>query len=401
MKFSHTIFIIILLIISIFTGLVLINNNQEKLKTANKSNKQKLIPVEASKIQNGPIELRRIFSGSLEAYTEFIVAPKISGRIERLFVDIADTVTKGMVVAELDSAEYIQESAQAEADLEVAKAKLIEAENALQIVNRELKRIKTLRERGVKSDSQFDIVKANQLAKQAELAVAKANLTKAKASLKAANIRLGYTKVKADWTGDDEKRVVAESFVNEGDTISANTPFLLVVELNPITGVIFVTEKDYTKLRENQLVTISTDAYAGESFQGRINRIAPIFRKNTRQARVELLIENSSKRLKPGMFIRAAVILQHVKKAVIVPQQALTIRDDQTGIFVIDKDQEKVLWKNVTVGIIEDDLAQVEGNGLSGCVVTLGQQLLANNSKIVISAIKKAESYRRRKIDSK
>jgi len=401
MKSFRLIFIIILLIISIFTGLVLINYNQEQVKTANKSNKQKLIPVEASKIQNGPIELRRIFSGSLEAHTEFIVAPKISGRIERLFVDIADTVTKGMVVAELDSAEYIQESAQAEADLEVAKAKLIEAENALQIVNRELKRIRTLRERGVKSDSQFDIVKANQLAKQAELAVAKANLTKANASLKAANIRLGYTKVKADWTGDDEKRVVAESFVNEGETISANTPFLLVVELNPITGVIFVTEKDYTKLKENQLVTISTDAYAGESFQGRINRIAPIFRKNTRQARVELLIENSSKKLKPGMFIRAAVILKHVEDAVIVPQQALTTRDDQTGIFVIDKDQEKVLWKNVTVGIIEDDLAQVEGNGLSGCVVTLGQQLLANNSKIVISAIKNAESFRRRKIDNK
>jgi len=386
-----------ILIILIITCLGLIYYNQITIQAVHKRNERAPIPVEAAKILNGPIALHRAFSGTLEAYTEFVVAPKISGRIEHLLVNIADTITKGMVVAELDSDEYIQELAQAEADLDVAKAKLMEAENALEIVNRELKRIETLRERGVKSDSQFDTVKASQLAKQAELAVAKANLTKAEAFLKTANIRLGYTKVIADWTGDDNQRVVAETFVNEGDTVSANSPFLLVVQLNPITGVIFVTEKDYTKLKENQIVMLSTDAFESESFQGHIHRIAPVFKKTTRQARIELHIDNPAKKLKPGMFIRASVRLQHEENAIIVPQQALTIRNDQSGIFVVDEKQEKVQWRNVTIGIVENGMAQVIGDSLSGYVITLGQQLLADNSAIVISTVKSAESFGRNK----
>jgi RND family efflux transporter MFP subunit len=390
---------IIILIILIITSLSVIFFNQIKIQTEPVHNisKRSPIPVEAAEILNGPITLRRTFSGTLEAYTEFIVAPKISGRIERLLVHIADTISKGMVVAELDSDEYIQEVTQAEADLEVAKAKLMAAENALEIVNRELKRIETLRERGVKSDSQFDIVKANQLAKQAELAVAKANLTKAEAFLKTANIRLGYTKVIADWTGDDDQRVVAETFVNEGDTVSANSPFLLVVQLNPITGVIFVTEKDYTKLRINQIVMLSTDAYANDSFQGHIHRISPVFKKTTRQARIELRIDNPAKKLKPGMFIRASVILQRQENAIIIPQQALTIRNDQRGIFVVDEKKAMVKWRNVNIGIVEDGMAQVLGDSLSGYVVTLGQQLLADNSAVVISTVKPAEFFGRKK----
>ena len=403
MKLSNinvTSFLIIIILITSM-GLFVYNQKTQQNESVYKSRKKLPIPVEASHIQNGSISLRRTFSGTLEAHTEFIIAPKISGRIERLMVNIADKITKGMVVAELDSDEYIQEVTQAKADLEVAKAKLMAAKNALEIVNRELKRIQTLRERGVKSDSQFDLVKANQLARQAEVVVAKANLTKAEAALKTANIRLGYTKVIADWTGDDTHRVVAETYVNEGDTVSANAPFLLVVQLNPINGIIFVTEKDYTRLSENQMVLLSTDAYDNEKFYGRIHRIAPVFQKATRQARVELLIDNPLKKLKPGMFIRANVLLRQEKNAVIVPQQAITIRNDKTGIFVIDEKQDKVIWRNVTTGIVENGMVQVKGDSLSGYVVTLGQQLLANNSAIVVSSVKPAEYFSHKKAEIK
>jgi multidrug efflux pump subunit AcrA (membrane-fusion protein) len=78
------------------------------------------VPVEVAQIQRGPIALQRTFSGELEALAEFVVAPKVSGRVERVMVKIADTVQRGQVVAELDNDEYIQAVAQARADLEVA-----------------------------------------------------------------------------------------------------------------------------------------------------------------------------------------------------------------------------------------------------------------------------------------
>lgn len=343
-------------------------------------------PVEVGQIQRGPIEFRRTYSGSLEARAEFVVAPKVNGRIERIAVNLADTVKRGQVVAELDNDEYVQEVAQAKADLEVARANLSEAKSALEIADRDLERIRTLRGRGVASESQLDGARANHLTKQAQVEVAMAQVAKAESSLETANIRLRYTKVRASWTGGSDRRVVAERFANEGGTVSANTPLLLIVELDPITGVMSVTEKDYVRMRTGQLGTLITDAYPGETFEGRIERIAPVFRQATRQARVELTIGNAGHKLKPGMFIRVTMVLDRLAEATIVPEKALTTRDNRTGVFVVSEDGQSVSWRDVTVGIREGDRVQVEGEGLSGRVVTLGQQLVDDGSPITIPA---------------
>ena len=341
-------------------------------------------PVEVAAIERGPIEFRRTYSGTLEARAEFVVAPKVSGRVERLAVNLADTVRRDQVVAELDNDEYVQEVAQAKADLEVARANLSEAKSALEIADRDLERIRTLRARGVASESQLDAAMANHLTKEAQVEVAGAQAAKAESSLETANIRLGYTKVRASWTGGSDRRVVAERLANEGGTVSANTPLLLIVELDPITGVMSVTEKDYVRMRTGQPATLTTDAYPGERFEGRIVRIAPVFRQATRQARVELRIGNAGHRLKPGMFIRVTVVLDRLADATIVPEKALTTRDGRTGLFVVSGDGRTVSWREVAAGIREGDRVQVEGEGLSGRVVTLGQQLVDDGSPITI-----------------
>jgi len=357
-------------------------------------------PVEVAQIQRGPIALKRTFSGELEALAEFVVAPKVSGRVERVIVNIADTVKRGQVVAELDNDEYIQAVAQAQADLVVARANLSEAESALEIANREFKRTESLLKRGIASDSEFDATRQDLLEKQAQVKVAAAQVTKADSSLETANIRLGYTKVTAGWTGGDEHRVVAERYVDEGQTVAANAPLLLIVELNPIVGVVSVTERDYARLKPGQLVSLKTDAYPGEDFKGRIDRIAPVFRKSTRQARVEMAIDNPQHRLKPGMFITATVVLTQVSEATIVPEQALTIRDDESGVFVVSEDGRSVAWREVEVGIREGDRMQVEGEGLFGRVVTLGQQLVNHGSPITIPAEQNKTTIGREKVDS-
>ncbi|MBI4774432.1 MAG: efflux RND transporter periplasmic adaptor subunit [Deltaproteobacteria bacterium] len=343
-------------------------------------------PVEVAEIRQGPIVLRRTFSGALEALAEFVAAPKVSGRVKRMVVNIADRVARGQVVAELDNAEYVQAVAQAQADLVVARANLAKAKSALDTSVREFKRTKSLRERGIASDSEFDAVEAEHLAKQVQLEVAEAEVTKAESSLETANIRLGYTKVTADWSGGDEHRVVAERYLDEGQTIAANEPLLLIVDLSPIIGVFFVAERDYAHLKPGQIVSLTTDAYPSELFQGRIERIAPVFRESTRQARVEMIIENPQHRLKPGMFIRATVEMDKVSETTIVPEGALTARNNQSGVFVVSKDGNSVTWRAVQVGIREGEWVQVEGDGLQGRVVTLGQQLIDDGSKITIPA---------------
>ncbi|MFZ5797964.1 MAG: efflux RND transporter periplasmic adaptor subunit [Desulfobulbus sp.] len=341
-------------------------------------------PVEAAAVARGPITLRRTFNGALKARAEFMVAPKVGGRIEKIFVNLADPVDRGQVVAELDNDEFVQAVAQAKADLAVAGANLAEAQSALEQAEREFDRIGTLRKRGVASESQYDAALAEQAAKKARLEVARAQVMRAEALLETANIRLGYTKVTADWAGGEDRRLVAERLVDEGYTVAANTSLLLIAELDPITGVIHVTEKEYALLQPGQSVRLATDAFPGESFTGRIERISPVFREDTRQARIELSVANRELRLKPGMFIRATVELAHLEEAVIVPEQAITIRDGQAGVFMVNEEEMAALWRPVQVGIREGDRVQVEGEGLAGRVVTLGQQLIDDGSPVFI-----------------
>jgi RND family efflux transporter MFP subunit len=348
------------------------------------------VPVEVAQIERGPIALQRAFSGELEATAEFVVAPKVSGRVERVVVNIADEVQREQVVVELDNAEYVQAVAQAQADLIVARANLSQARSALEIAEREFKRTESLLKRGIASDSEFDTARQDQLAKGAQFKVAAAEVSKAEALLETANIRLSYTKVTADWSGGDEDRVVAERYVDEGQTVAANTPLLLIVELDPIIGAMYVTERDYARLKPGQIVSLTTEAYAGEVYTGHIARIAPVFRKSSRQARVEMTIDNPKHRLKPGMFIRAIVVLERQAEALSVPKQALTIREDQYGIFIVNQDQKTVAWRQVDVGIREGDRVQIKGVDLSGWVVTLGQQLVNDGSLVTIPSLANA-----------
>lgn len=341
-------------------------------------------PVAVAPIEVGPITLRRTFSGTLESPNRFVAAAKVAGRIERLLVDVSDTVERGQVVAELDSDEYEQAVAQAEADLAVAKANRAEADNALEIANRNLDRIATLRTRGVASDSQEDTAKAEQLRREADVKVAQAQVTRAEAALASARIRLSYTKVTVSWTGGDDQRIVAERFADEGDTLSANSPIVSIVELDPIQGVVFVTERDYGRLSIGQAVELRADAYPNETFTGQIALIAPVFRETSRQARIELRAANTDHRLKPGMFIRATVELAQVDDAAIVPNEALARRGDVVGVFLVNEADMTVRWQPVTVGIREGNRVQITGEGLSGRVVTLGQQMVDDGSKITI-----------------
>ncbi len=348
---------------------------------------QQPVPVAVAAVEHGPIELRRTFSGTLEARAAFDVAAKISGRVESISADIGDPVERGQVVAELDSDEYQQAVALAEAELAVAQATLAEAQSQLEIAQREYDRVRTLSERGVASESRLDTVLAEQAKADAAKQVAAAQVRRAEANLATARIRLGYTRVTVTWSESDGERVVAERFVDAGDSVSANQPLLSIVEIDPLIGVIYVTESDYGQLATGLTATLTTDAYPGRMFTAQVNRISPVFRAESRQARVELLVNNEQRALKPGMFIRATVVLSRAEDAVIVPLSALTRRQNSDGVFLVNAEGGKVVWQPVQIGIRDADRVQVIAENLQdyrGHVVTLGQQLIDDGSTVVI-----------------
>lgn len=350
--------------------------------------------VAVAPVETRPIDMRRVFSGALEARSKFVVAPKVAGRVQSIQVDISDSVTRGQTVVVLESAEFAQAVNQAEAELAVAEANLAEANSALTIARRENQRTATLRERRIASDAEFDTAQADLLAREAQVKVAEAQVTRAESALESARIRLGYTRVIADWTEGDSQRVVAERYVDEGETVSANDPLLLIVDLNPISAVINVTERDYGLLQPGMPAVFTTDSFPGEEFEGEIARVSPIFQEGSRQARVELSLANADSKLKPGMFVRASIGLKHVESATVIPYSAITRREDGTGVFRVSDDGTTVNWVLVETGIRDGEWIQVLNNPLSGRVVTLGQHLIEDGSTITIPSEQPATASR-------
>ncbi|MCB9728740.1 MAG: efflux RND transporter periplasmic adaptor subunit [Deltaproteobacteria bacterium] len=344
---------------------------------------ERMVPVEVAPIRRGAIEAHRTFSGTLEAFARFDVAPKIGGRVAEVRVDIGDTVAQGSVVVTLDDDEAEQALALAEARLKVARAAVAGASSTWKGTGRELERERRLQAGGVSSDAQLDAARTRRQVADADKQMARAEVSQAEAEREVAKIRLEYTKVRASWAEGDDERVVAARHVDPGDTVAANAPLLTIVERDPLVAVISVTERDYAELRVGQVATLTSEAAPGRSFPATVARVAPAFSERSRQARVELRVENAERLLAPGAFARVTVALERAEDALLVPEAALTRRHGEDGVFVV-QDDLVAAWRPVRVGIRDQDLVQVEGEGLSGRVVTLGQQLLDEGVRVTI-----------------
>jgi RND family efflux transporter MFP subunit len=249
-----------------------------------------------------------------------------------------------------------------------------------------LVRAKALHGQGIASDSDLDSAQAEFLASQAAIKVAEANLKREDAALAAANIRLGYTRIQANWEQGDKERTVAERHADEGDTVAANTPLFAIVELDPVIAVIQVTEKDYPRIAIGQQAGLRSDAFPGRLFTGTVSLITPIFRESSRQARVEVNVPNPDQLLKPGMFSRCTLELDRVEDATSVPEMAITRRNNRTGVFLVAEEGTSVKWIEVEPGLRDGVRVQLVGSDLAGRVVTLGQQLIEDGAAIHIPA---------------
>jgi len=343
------------------------------------------VAIETAPIRRGPIRDLGLFSGTLIPKTSFTIAPKISGKIKQLLVDIGDTVRQGQLVAVIEDDEYQQQAIQAEADLRVSQANLAEAKSNLEMVRRDLERARSLHAKGIQSDSQLDSAVAQFEAQESRYKVAQAQQANREAARETARLRLSYTRIQASWERGSAVRLVGERFVTEGSMISTNGAILSIIELHPITAVIFVTDRDSYRLQAGQETTISSSAFPEKTYSGRVARMSPLLNETSRQARVEIEIQNPDGVLKPGMFITAQVEYARRNEATLVPVSSIVQRNNQTGIFLADIENLKAKFIPVKTGIVAGEWAElIEPSSLSGDVVTLGHHLLEDGVAILL-----------------
>jgi len=355
------------------------------------------VAVELSPIGKATIQDTGQYTGSLYPLSEFILAPKIAGRIDKIGLNIGDTVKSGQLAAVIEDEEYLQQVSQAKAEIEVARANLQEQETALENAKREYDRTMALRKKQIASESQLDTAASAFKAQQAKLKVAYSRVSQSEASLKVANARLAYTQIHVPENNGSGYRVVGERFVDEGAMLSPNTPIVSILDIGKLIAAIHVIEQDYPKIKKGLKAVISSDAFPGKTFYGKVVRIAPLFKEKSREARVEIEIPNKDRLLKPGMFVRVEIAFEKHENVAVVPVEALVKRNGLQGVFLVDRAKKTARFITVTTGIRNNGTAELLDPQISGDVVVLGHHLLEDGGTILLPDQKPGSTNREKK----
>lgn len=160
---------------------------------------------------------------------------------------------------------------------------------------------------------------------------------------------------------------VTEKLAEEGDYINAGQPLFKVANLSSVWAVFDAWEKQIPQLKEGQQVTITTNAYPGESFIGVIDLIDPLMNTSSRTIDVRVELRNRSAKLKPGMFIEGEVASAGTAAATTVPRSAVMWTGKRSVVYIKPDPQESVFeLREVDLGAEMGDRYEVIGGLESG-----------------------------------
>ncbi len=344
------------------------------------------VAVEVDTARYESIQETRQLTGSIYPLYQYIVAPKVSGRIIKINKRIGDWVKRGEIIAKIDDAEYQQMVLEAEANLKISQANLAEIESQFELAKQELERVQSLQQKGIASPAELDAATTNFNALQSRIKLAHAQVEQRQAALNSAKIRLSYTVLVATEPG-----FVGERFVDEGGLLAPNSPLVSVIGIDTVIVRTTVIERVYGQIQMGQSAEIEVDAFPGKSFYGKVTRIAPMLQEASRVAQMEVEVANDSLLLKPGMFSKVKVVLAEKDSAQVVPSQAIVNRNGVNGVFVIKNEESIAHYIPVQVGLSTPNKTEIFTPKINGLVVTLGQHLLEDGSNVILPGEMKKE----------
>ncbi|HAT8888515.1 TPA: efflux RND transporter periplasmic adaptor subunit [Legionella pneumophila subsp. pneumophila] len=163
--------------------------------------------------------------------------------------------------------------------------------------------------------------------------------------------------------------------INLGQAVEPNTVLFHISNRDKLFVIAQVYEEDLGKIKVGQAVNIHALSYPRQIFKGQMTLIEPNLDSLTRTVNVRITLDNKEGLLKPGMFVRANVILAYNEAALAVPSAALLQADNETFVFVQNDDTyDRVVVK---VGAVDDEHSEITDGLVPGdLVVTQGNREL-------------------------
>ena len=275
-------------------------------------------------LESGNIVSKVTATGKLSAVTVVDVGTQVSGTIKEIYADFNDHVKKGQLIALIDPDVLSAKLEESKANLAVARAAVSRAKANLADSQRNLARNKELWSRNLIAKSELDAAETTHAVNRASLQEAEARVLQVQAALRQAESNLGYTRILSPEDG-----VIISRLVNVGQTVAASlstpTLFSIAKDLTDMQIETSVDEADIARVKEGQEVEFTVDAHRGTVFPGKVKqvRIAPGTTDNVVTYPVIISVANPELKLKPGMTANVSVITDRRTGVLRVPMAAL------------------------------------------------------------------------------
>ncbi|MBI3796205.1 MAG: efflux RND transporter periplasmic adaptor subunit [Deltaproteobacteria bacterium] len=245
------------------------------------------------------------------------VSPRIPGKAIEVKVVLGDPVASGQILAELDSLE-----------LGERKAAFLQARTNLDVARRNYDREDRLFQQHISTEKEYLEAKAEFERSQASSLVAREALRL---------VGLSNTDIeKITW---DEKGhpfshfplvaplagTVVEKHLTIGELIKPDDKPYTIADLSTLWIQLDVYEKDLGRIAIGQETRLAVDAYPGEPFQGQVTYMSNLLDETTRTAKVRVEIPNPDRKLRPGMFATATIVVPvpGAAAALVIPTEAV------------------------------------------------------------------------------
>ncbi len=180
---------------------------------------------------------------------------------------------------------------------------------------------------------------------------------------------------------------VTNVYVKDGALATPKTILCKIVKMKKLKLVVDVSEADISKVEVGQLVHFYVKTYPNERFTGRFSNIFPALDPNTLTLRAEVIVNNKSYRLKPGMFARAEAVISKAMK-ILIPLNSMMIEDNIRYVYVYDKKTKKVNYRTIVTGNYYDKKIEViSGLKAGDLIVVDGNYQVTDNEKVRVEGL--------------
>ena len=292
--------------------------------------------------------------GSLVATQGILVTTEVAGKVSEIRFESGQQVEAGTLLLQLDDS-----IDRAELEGIVAERRLAELQ---------FKRREELVEKKSISRSDYD---------EAQL-----RLENARAQLDTKQAQIAKKRITAPFSG-----LLGIRQVDLGEYLQPGAAIVPLQALDPLYVDYSLPERHLGLISVGQTVQIEVQAYAGETFTGRISALNPGIDPGTRSLRIRATLENPQSRLRPGMFAEVRTLLPQRPAVLTLPQTAITYNPYGDSVFVIEESETgtTVQRRQVETGGVRNGRVEIaQGLQAGERVVIAGQVKLRNGQAVVI-----------------